>query len=155
MRLAIAFIGAGSIGFTRKLVADLLTVPEFADMEIRLMDIDRQNLERVKGLIEVDLAANRRNHVSLRETQNQREAVTGASYVLSVARIGGLEAFGHDVEIPLRYGVDQCVGDTICAGGIMYGQRTIPFILDLCRDIREVSAPRAILLNYVNPMAMN
>ena len=155
MRLAIAFIGAGSIGFTRKLVADLLTVPEFADMEIRLMDIDRQNLERVKGLIEVDLAANRRNHVSLRETQNQREAVTGASYILSVARIGGLEAFGHDVEIPLRYGVDQCVGDTICAGGIMYGQRTIPFILDLCRDIREVSAPGAILLNYVNPMAMN
>ena len=61
MGLAIAFIGAGSIGFTRTLVADLLTVPELADAEIRLMDIDRQNLERVKGLIEVDLAANRRN----------------------------------------------------------------------------------------------
>ncbi len=155
MGLKIAFIGAGSIEFTRKLVADLLTVSRFADAEIRLMDIDRGNLERVSGLIARDLEANRRSRVTLTNTLDQRAAVSGASYVLSVARIGGLAAFHHDVEIPLRYGVDQCVGDTICAGGIMYGQRTIPFILALCRDIREVAAPGAILLNYVNPMAMN
>jgi alpha-galactosidase len=155
MGCAIAFIGAGSIGFTRKLVADLMTVPGLADIELRLMDVDRQNLERVSGLVKRDLAANGMNRVAVRETLDQREAVTGASYVLSVARIGGLEAFRYDVEIPLRFGVDQCVGDTICAGGIMYGQRTIPFILGLCRDIRDVGAPDAILLNYVNPMAMN
>ena len=155
MGCAIAFIGAGSIGFTRKLVADLMTVPGLADIELRLMDVDRQNLQRVSGLVTRDLAANGRDRVTVRETLDQREAVTGASYVLSVARIGGLEAFRHDVEIPLRFGVDQCVGDTICAGGIMYGQRTIPFILGLCRDIREVGTPDAILLNYVNPMAMN
>ncbi len=155
MGLRLAFIGAGSIEFTRKLVADLLTVPQFDDAEIRLMDIDKGNVERVSGLVAGDLAANHKDRVRISNTLSQREAVSGASYVLSVARIGGLEAFHHDVEIPLRYGVDQCVGDTICAGGIMYGQRTIPFILDLCRDIREVGAPGAILLNYVNPMAMN
>jgi alpha-galactosidase/6-phospho-beta-glucosidase family protein len=155
MGLRIAFIGAGSIEFTRKLVSDLLTVPQFSDAEIRLMDIDKGNLERVSGLISRDLAANKKDRVRLSNTLSQKEAVTGASYVMSVARIGGLEAFRHDVEIPLRYGVDQCVGDTICAGGIMYGQRTIPFILELCRDIRELGAPGAMLLNYVNPMAMN
>jgi alpha-galactosidase len=155
MGLRIAFIGAGSIEFTRKLVSDLLTVPQFDDAEIRLMDIDKGNLERVSGLIARDLAANGKDRVRLTNTLDQKEAVRGASYVLSVARIGGLEAFRQDVEIPLRYGVDQCVGDTICAGGIMYGQRTIPFILELCRDIRELGASGAILLNYVNPMAMN
>ena len=60
-----------------------------------------------------------------------------------------------DIDIPLKYGVDQCVGDTICAGGIMYGQRTIPALLDICRDIREVAKPDALFLNYSNPMAMN
>ncbi len=66
-------------------------------------------------------------------------------------RIGGLEAFQLDIDIPLKYGVDQCVGDTLCAGGIMYGQRNIPRILDFCKDIREVAKPGALFLNYANP----
>ena len=70
-------------------------------------------------------------------------------------RQGGLEAFQTDIDIPLKYGVDQCVGDTICAGGIMYAQRTIPALLDFCKDIREVAKPDALFLNYSNPMAMN
>jgi alpha-galactosidase len=70
-------------------------------------------------------------------------------------RQGGLEAFQTDIDIPLKYGIDQCVGDTICAGGIMYAQRTIPALLDFCRDIREVAKPGALFLNYANPMAMN
>src|SRR5205823_14257531 len=65
-------------------------------------------------------------------------------------RQGGLEAFGLDIDIPLKYGVDQCVGDTICAGGIMYAQRTIPALLDFCKDIREVAKPNALFLNYSN-----
>src|SRR5690606_24258707 len=63
--------------------------------------------------------------------------------------------FQTDIDIPLKYGVDQCVGDTLCAGGLMYGQRTIAAMLDFCRDIREVAGPDALLLNYSNPMAMN
>jgi len=70
-------------------------------------------------------------------------------------RVGGLEAFALDVEIPMKYGVNQCVGDTLCAGGIMYGQRTVPVILDLCKDIKEVAESGALFLNYSNPNAMN
>ena len=82
-------------------------------------------------------------------------ALAGARYVICCVRVGGLEAFAHDIEVPLRYGVDQCVGDTICAGGIMYGQRTIPQMLAFCADIRAEAEPDAWLLNYANPMAMN
>ena len=66
-------------------------------------------------------------------------------------RQGGLEAFQTDIDIPLKYGVDQCVGDTLCAGGIMYAQRTIPALLDICKDIREVAKPDALFLNYSQP----
>ena len=107
----------------------------------------RQILER---LVEANRLPTR-----ITATTDRRRAVEGAHYVINCARIGGLEAYRHDIEIPLQYGVDQCVGDTICAGGILYGQRNIPVILDFCRDIREVAAPGARFLNYANPMAMN
>ncbi len=75
--------------------------------------------------------------------------------MISVIRQGGLAAFQLDIDIPLKYGVDQCVGDTLSAGGIMYAQRTIPALLSMCKDIREVAKPDALFLNYSNPMAMN
>jgi alpha-galactosidase len=155
MSLRIAFIGAGSVGFTRKLVADILSVPAMGDATIVLMDIDRHNLDLIESVIRRDVQANGLGRVKIEGTLDQRTAVMGAKYVIDVARVGGLEAFAFDVEIPLTYGVDQCVGDTLCAGGIMYGQRTIPHILGLCHDIREVGAPDALLLNYANPNAMN
>lgn len=154
MSFKLAFIGAGSITFARKLIKDLLSVPEFNDIEIALMDINEHNLDMVYQLLERDIQHNHLDQVKLTRTMDQREAVTGAKYVVNTARVGGLEAFKTDVEIPLNYGVDQCVGDTLCAGGIMYGQRGIPMILDLCKDIREVAADDAILLNYANPNAM-
>ena len=70
---------------------------------------------------------------------------------MTCVRIGGLEAFADDIHIPLKYGVDQCVGDTICAGGIMYGQRSIPATLDFCKDIREVAEPGALLPQLRQP----
>jgi len=149
----VAFIGAGSIGFTRKLVADLLTVPEFHDVELGFTDIAADNLRMVTELVNRDLSANAKR-ARLFATTDRRQALAGAKYVFCVARIGGLEAFRHDVEIPLKYGVDQCVGDTLCPGGIFYGQRGIPALLDFCRDIREVAAPGCRLFNYSNPMAM-
>lgn len=87
-------------------------------------------------------------------TTNRREALKGARYILNLVRVGGLEAFEMDIDIPLKYGVDQCVGDTLCIGGIMYGQRVIAAMLDFCKDIREVAEKDALLLNYSNPMAM-
>jgi alpha-galactosidase len=152
--LKIALIGAGSVGFTQRLVRDLLSVPELQDIEIALTDISERNLSMIRGILERMLAANRLP-TKLSATTDRREALEGARYVINCTRIGGLEAYRHDIEIPLKYGVDQCVGDTICAGGILYGQRNIPKILDFCRDIREVAESGARFLNYANPMAMN
>jgi len=153
--IKVAVIGAGSVGFTRGVVRDLLSVREFRDnLEINFTDISQRNLSMVYQLVKRDMAANSVKS-TLRATLNRREALRNARYVLCFVRVGGLEAFQLDVDIPLKYGVDQCVGDTLCAGGIMYAQRSIPVLLDFCRDIREVAAPDCLFLSHVNPMAMN
>ncbi|NUP99901.1 MAG: alpha-glucosidase/alpha-galactosidase [Armatimonadetes bacterium] len=154
MPLRIAMIGAGSIGFTRRLMGDLLTVPEFAETTFAFMDLSAQNLDMVTQLARRDIEANGLP-ARIDPTTSQRKAIEGADYVICTIRQGGLEAFASDIDIPLMYGIDQCVGDTLCAGGIMYGQRTIPALLSICRDIREVARPGALFLNYSNPMAQN
>ncbi len=154
MTIKIAMIGAGSIGFTRRLMSDILAVPELADTHFAFMDISERNLEMVTQLCQRDISANQLP-ARVSATTDQREAITDADYVISTIRQGGLEAFALDIDIPLKYGVDQCVGDTLCAGGIMYAQRTIPALLGICRDMREVAKPGALFLNYSNPMAMN
>ena len=154
MAIKIGVIGAGSIGFTRKLMHDILAVPELQDTIFDFMDLSQDNLDMVTQLCQRDIDANGLP-AKIIPTTNQREAIADADYVLCVIRQGGLEAFALDIDIPLKYGVDQCVGDTICAGGIMYAQRTIPVLLDICEDIREVAKPDALFLNYSNPMAMN
>lgn len=153
MSFKIAIIGAGSVGFTKKLVSDILKVPEFAGIEIALTDINAHNLDMIARIIREIVRVNGLP-TKITATTDRRDALAGARYVMNCVRIGGLEAFADDISIPLRYGVDQCVGDTICAGGIMYGQRGIAAMLDFCRDIRDVAEPDALLLNYANPMAM-
>jgi alpha-galactosidase len=153
MSFKIAFIGAGSIGFTRRLMQDLLSVKEFENIEIAFTDINAQNLSMVTQLCQRDIDENGLN-IKIHATTNRREALENAKYVINVVRIGGLEAFALDIDIPLKYGIDQCVGDTLCAGGIMYGQRGIAAVLDFCKDIREVAAEDCLLLNYANPNAM-
>jgi len=153
MSFKVAIIGAGSIGFTRSIVRDLFVVPEFADMELSFTDISSHNLDMVTQLTQRDMKENGLN-IRILATTNRREALRNAKYVFVVARIGGLDAFQLDIDIPLQYGIDQCVGDTLCAGGIMYGQRGIAVMLDICKDIREVAAPDCLLLNHANPLAM-
>ena len=152
--MKIAMIGAGSIGFTRGLVRDLLAVPEFADTTFAFTDISRRNLDMVTQLCRRTVEA---NHLPAKiiATRDRRAAIADSDYCVSTIRQGGLDAFQLDIDIPLKYGVDQCVGDTLCAGGIMYAQRTIPALLDFCKDIRETAKPGAIFFNYSNPMAMN
>ncbi|MCI8925056.1 MAG: alpha-glucosidase/alpha-galactosidase [Lachnospiraceae bacterium] len=153
MSFKVAFIGAGSIGFTRGLLADILTVPEFHDIEVSFTDINPDNLRMVTQLCQRDIEENGLS-IKIHATLDRREAFKDAKYVINCVRIGMLEAFATDVEIPLKYGVDQCVGDTLCIGGIMYGQRGINAMLGFCKDIREAAAPGCILLSYSNPNAM-
>ena len=152
--MKITFIGAGSVGFTRKLFRDVLSVPELRDTHFALTDISQHNLDLIAQLCLKDVRANGLPAV-VTTTTDRREALKDADYVVNCTRIGGLEAFETDVEIPLKYGVDQCVGDTICAGGIMYAQRNIPQVLAFCRDAEEMAKPGALFINYSNPMAMN
>ncbi len=154
MAIKVAFIGAGSIGFTRGLVRDILTVPEFKDTRFSFTDINSRNLEMVALLCQKDIRENGLP-ATVQSTTVRKKALEGANYIINCARIGGLSGFETDIEIPLKYGVDQCVGDTLCAGGIMYGQRNVAAILDFCRDIRAVSQKNALFLSYANPNAMN
>ncbi|RUT35693.1 alpha-glucosidase/alpha-galactosidase [Paenibacillus zeisoli] len=153
MSFKIAFIGAGSIGFTRGLLRDLLSVPEFSHIEVAFTDINRHNLDMVTELCQRDIDENGLQ-IKIQASLDRREALKDAKYIFTVVRIGGLDAFQMDVDIPLKYGIDQCVGDTLCAGGIMYGQRGIAEMMNICKDIREVAHPDCLLLNYANPMAM-
>lgn len=149
----IAFIGAGSLGFTRRLLRDILSVREFRGIEVAFTDIDEINLRNVTELCQREIDANGLD-IKISSHLDRRSGLKDAKYIFNLARIGGLNAFKLDIEIPLRYGINQCVGDTLCAGGIMYGQRGIPAVLEFCNDIRSVSRPDCILLNYANPNAM-
>jgi alpha-galactosidase len=150
----IAFIGAGSVVFAKNLIGDVLSYPELAGAELALMDIDEERLrtsERVAQRIAATIGA----RPSITVTTDRRAAVDGADHVITMFQIGGYRpSTVIDFEIPARYGLRQTIADTLGIGGIMRALRTIPVLLDLCREIEEL-APDAHLLQYVNPMAMN
>jgi len=149
----ITFIGAGSVVFTRNLCSDILLTPALQDCTIALMDIDAVRLERSCDLVEA-MVQRRGLKARVEATLDRREAVKDAQYVITTFQQGGLDAYAMDIEIPRKYGVEQCVGDTLGPGGVFRGLRTIPVLLDLCNDLDEL-APDAFILNYVNPMAIN
>lgn len=148
----IAFIGAGSFGFTRGLVRDILTFPALADSTLVLMDIDKERLDFIKTAVDKIVSAG--NYpAKVIATQNRAEALEGADGVVTTILQGGVEVFKRDIEIPKKYGVDINVGDTRGPSGIFRALRTIPVMLDICKDIKKY-CPNAIYLNYTNPMAM-
>jgi alpha-galactosidase len=146
----VALVGAGSTVFARTLVGDVLSFPELAeDLTIALMDIDPARLavsERVTRLLDPN--------VDVETTLDRRAALDGADYVIAMFQVGGYKpATVTDFEVPKRFGLRQTIGDTLGIGGIMRGLRTIPVLVDTCRDMEEL-CPDALLLQYVNPMAM-
>ncbi|MGH3146305.1 MAG: alpha-glucosidase/alpha-galactosidase, partial [Rubrobacter sp.] len=149
----ICLIGAGSVVFTRNLCSDVLLVPALQDGTISLMDIDAGRLRAARDLVQ-DIVDRRGLSTRVEATTDRREAVRGADYVVTTFQQGGLDAYALDIEIPQKYGVEQCVGDTLGPGGVFRALRTIPVLLDLCDEMDEL-APEALLLNYVNPMAAN
>ncbi len=149
----IALIGAGSIVFTRNLCSDILLTPALQESTIGLMDIDPVRLAQARDLVQA-LIDRRGLKARVEATLDRREAVNGASYVITTFQQGGLDAYALDIDIPRKYGVEQCVGDTLGPGGVFRGLRTIPVLWDLCDDLDDL-APEALLINYVNPMAAN
>lgn len=155
MNPKITLIGAGSVVFAKRLMADVLQFPELANARICLMDIDPDRL-RLAELIAKKMIAKLRSRVTVEATMDQREAVRGANYVICTIQVGGYKpGTVIDFEIPKKYGLRQTIADTLGVGGVFRALRTIPVINQIARDIAEVGAANCILLNYTNPMAMN
>ncbi|GJM38666.1 MAG: alpha-glucosidase/alpha-galactosidase [Acidimicrobiales bacterium] len=149
----IALVGAGSTVFARNLMGDILSFPELADATISLHDIDGERLA-TSELVAHRIGATLDISPRIEATTDRRAALADADHVITMFQVGGYEpATVTDFEIPKRYGLHQTIGDTLGIGGIMRGLRTIPVLLDVCRDMEEVCGD-ALLLNYVNPMAM-
>ena len=150
----ISLIGAGSTVFAKNLMGDILNYPELANSTITLFDIDEQRLgesavvaDRIKEVLNVN--------PTIETTTDRRAALDGADYAIGMFQIGGYKpATVIDFEIPKKYGLRQTIADTLGIGGIMRALRTIPVMLDMCRDMEEL-CPDTTFLNYVNPMAMN
>jgi alpha-galactosidase len=150
--LKITFIGAGSLGFFRRLTCDILSFPALNGMTLTLMDIDEKKLGYSVKIAERILKEGNYK-ATIEATTDRREALKGADYVIVAILHGGIDVITKDIKIPLKYGVDQCVGDTLGAGGVFRALRTIPVMLDICKDMEEI-CPNALMLNYTNPMAM-
>lgn len=151
--MKIAFIGAGSYGFTHKLLADILTFDSLKDSELAFMDVNSERLNSLKEVADVMLKQAGLSNKTV-FTTDRREALEGADYVLNLVKIGFNDMAFMDLRLPKKYGLKQTIGDTCGVGGVFRGLRTMPFCIQLCRDIEEVAAPGATVLNYSNPQAM-
>jgi alpha-galactosidase len=148
----IVIIGAGSHVFSRNLITDFLSYPEMRGCTLSLMDIDKEALDMTETFAS-KLIGQHGLETRLESTMDRRTALEGADYVIVSIRVGGLEANNLDLTIPAKYGVKQGIGDTIGPGGVFYGLRHIPVLLDICHDMEDL-CPEALLINYTNPMAM-
>jgi alpha-galactosidase len=151
--IQVTFVGAGSVEFTRNVVTDLCSYPEFRGrLHLSLHDISAERLAHAERLAS-RIAAQTDSGAVVTTSADRREALRDADYVINEVQVGGYAATRADFDIPARYGVRQTIGDTLGIGGIFRGLRTIPVVLELARDMDDV-CPDAYLLSYSNPMAM-
>ncbi len=149
----VVIIGAGSLGFSSKLTADILTFEATRDAHFALVDIDEERLGFAGRIVERIFKEGGYEGASYSAGTDRRAALAGADYVIIAILVGGYEAIQKEIDIPMKYGVDQCIGDTLTPGGIMRALRTLPAQAAMARDIMEI-CPRAVVLNYTNPMSM-
>ena len=150
----ITFIGAGSTVFAKRLLVDIFGFPELADATVSLHDIDEGRL-RTSEAVAHKVAQALGAHPTIEATTDRRAALDGADYAICMVQVGGYDpATVIDFEVPKKYGLRQTIGDTLGIGGIMRALRTIPVLVEFCRDMEEL-CPNVTFLNYVNPMAMN
>jgi alpha-galactosidase len=148
----VVFIGAGSVEFSRNILADLCTLPGLPELTVTLHDINHERLQTAESMARYtkDKTGAR---VNIEATLDRKEALEGADYAINEIAVGGYEATLADFEIPAKYGVRQTIADTIGIGGIFRGLRTIPVMCAIGADMAEL-CPDAWLLTYSNPMAM-
>jgi alpha-galactosidase len=151
-RPKIAFVGAGSVEFTKNLLGDILAFPELAEAEVALHDIVDERLEAGEAIARWTNAALGAN-ATITSHRERRAALEGADYVVNMVQVGMHEATVLDFELPFRHGLRQTIGDTLGIGGIFRALRTIPVMLGIAEDMHR-ECPEAWLLNYTNPMAM-
>ena len=150
----ITFLGAGSTVFAKRLLIDILSFPELAGSTISLHDIDEERL-RTSEIVAHKVAQALHAHPTIETTTDRRASLEGADYAICMIQVAGYRpGTVIDFEIPKKYGLRQTIADTLGIGGIMRGLRTIPVLLDMCRDMEEV-CPDVTFFNYVNPLAMN
>ncbi|MEN6521920.1 MAG: alpha-glucosidase/alpha-galactosidase [Armatimonadota bacterium] len=152
--MKVTMIGAGSVVFSKNLTGDILSFPEFKNIEIALMDIDSDRLSVAEAMVNrvVDYLGAK---PVVKTYSDRKAALDGADYVINMIQVGGYDPGTiTDFEIPKKYGLKQTIADTLGIGGVFRSLRTIPVMLDMCRDMEKV-CPDVWFLNYVNPMAMN
>ena len=152
--IKLAIIGAGSTVFTKNIVVDLLLIDAFKSIEIALMDIDKNRLEKTYEVLDI---ISKKMEASPKFTlhTNRKEALINADFVQTTIQVGGYKpSTVIDFEIPKKYGLNQTIADTIGVGGVMRSLRTIPVLLEIAKDINEI-CPNAIWMQYVNPMCSN
>jgi alpha-galactosidase len=149
----IAFVGAGSVVFTRDLLGDLLSLPELREATIALHDIDDERLTTAVTMAQ-RIAAQLGAHPTITASLDRATALSGADFVINMVAVGGHDATRTDFEVPKRFGLNQTISDTLGIGGIFRALRTFPVLDSIATDMAQV-CPNAWLLNYTNPMAMN
>jgi alpha-galactosidase len=154
MSRKIAMIGAGSVVFCKTLMSDIMATPALADSEFALMSLPDPRLKRMEEFANRMIKDNNLPAKAWATTDRQK-AIKDADFVVVMIQVGGVEAFGIDYQIPLKYGVDQCIGDSLGPGGVFRGLRTIPVLVDIAQDMEKLAKPGAIMLQYANPMAGN
>ena len=151
----ITMIGAGSTVFAKNLLGDILSFPELANSHIALMDIDNERL-KTSEIVAHKVARSVGAKPRITTHPDRRSALDGADYAINMIQVAGYKPGTEiDFEIPKKYGLRQTIADTLGIGGIMRALRTIPVMLDMCRDMEQVSKPDLTFLNYVNPMCAN
>jgi alpha-galactosidase len=147
----IAIVGAGSAVFAQQMIVDILAIPGLESGEFALIDIDPVRLELSHRIAELTIKRSGKNF-SVRASTNRVELLPNTDFVINTIEVSGLETVRFDNDIPLKYGVDQCIGDTAGPGGLMKFLRTAPAWLEIVRDIERL-APKAVVMNYTNPMS--
>jgi len=151
--IKVAMIGAGSVVFCKNLTGDILSYPEFANATLSYMDVDADRLEVGANLCRKAAAAVGASP-RIEATLDRREALRDADFVINMVQVGGFDSTLVDFEIPRKYGLNFTIADTTGPGGLFRALRTFPVLRGLCEDMAAV-CPRAVLLNYANPMSMN